>query len=413
MRATVMSTGEEVLRGEVTDRNAAFLSRRLSDHGYEVHRHVTVGDGAEALRTELRRAAAESDLVVMTGGLGPTEDDRAREAVAEVAGAELVEHEELREALRRRVGEDALEANLRQARVPRGARLFPNPSGTARGFACSADGCLVAALPGVPGEMRRMFEDHVLPFLLDERPPQRVVASRRVNLFGVPESEVNERLSDLAGPDRNPRIGLTADRATIRVGIEAEAETPEEADRLADEDVGEVRRRFGELVVGEDETGLPEAVKRLLCGAGYGFCAAESCTGGLIGDMMTDVPGVSECLLEDVVAYSNEAKIGRLDVPRELIVEHGAVSPEVARAMAEGACEVGGGEVGVSTTGIAGPTGGTPTKPVGLVYLGVCAPGGAGVKQLHIDGPRRKVKVWAAKHALNEARLALLREGRG
>ncbi|MEF8787820.1 MAG: competence/damage-inducible protein A, partial [Planctomycetota bacterium] len=408
MYVTVMSTGEEVLRGEVTDRNAAYLSARLTERGYPVQRHVAVGDCAEALAAELGRAAEEGDLVVITGGLGPTEDDCVREAVAQVAGRELVEHPDLKEALRERVGEEALHKNLCQALVPEDARLFRNESGTAWGFACRADGCWIVALPGVPSEMREMFSGSVLSFLLDELPPGRCVASRRLSLFGIPESEVNRRLGEMTGGDRNPRLGLTAVGGTIRVTITAEGATQEEAERLAEKDLAAAREEFGRMVVGEGETTLAGAVKRLLDERGHTIGAAESCTGGLIGDMLTDEPGISEFFLDDVVAYSNEAKIHRLGVPREQIVEHGAVSPQVAESMARGACETGGADVAVSTTGIAGPTGGTPEKPVGLVYVGVSTPAGTEVRELHIDRPRRKVKLRAAKHALNELRLALM-----
>ena len=408
MHVTIMSTGEEVVRGEVTDRNAAFLAARLAERGYPVERHVAVGDRADAVEKELRRAAEDSDFVIMTGGLGPTEDDRVREAVARVAGRELAAHPRLKDDLREKVGEQALQNNLCQARVPEDARLFPNPSGTAWGFGCRTHGCWIIALPGVPPEMHRMFSEHVLPFLLDEIPPGRHVASRKLNLFGIPESEVNRRLSDRTAGDRNPRLGLTAVGGTLTVTITAEAGTQDEADRLAESELRDVWELFGELAVGEADTTLAGAVKRLLGERHYTICAAESCTGGLIGDMLTDEPGISEFFLDDVVAYSNEAKIHRLGVPREQIVEHGAVSRPVAESMAHGACETGGADVAVSTTGIAGPTGGTPQKPVGLVYVGVCTPAGSTVRELHIDRPRRTVKIRAAKHALNELRLTLL-----
>ena len=408
---SVISTGEELASGETIDTNAAYISRALDQRGYLPRRLVTIGDDAQRLTQELRRATEDSDMVVVTGGLGPTGDDRTRKAIANALDVEMAEDADVAENVRsltREHGREAKPHDLSQASFPKGSHVFQNPNGTAPGFACELESCWILALPGVPTEMKAMLSETALPFLEERLGANGHVVTRMVNIFGVPESRVDSTVSDLTEEGRNPTVAPTARGGVIRLCVRARAADRSRAEQLADKDVQTIRQRFGNRIFGEDEATLASTVKSMLEEENLTISAAESCTGGLIGDMLTDVSGVSAVLLADVVAYSNEAKTDILGVPREQIVEHGAVSAPVAESMARGVCEVTGADVGVSTTGIAGPTGGTPEKPVGLVYVGLCVSGRVSSKKLNLWGNRRNVKDRSAKHALNAVRLALL-----
>jgi len=408
-RVTILSTGEELIVGTKADTNAPFLARQLTSYGFVVQRMVVVGDEAAAVARELERNAADSDIIVMTGGLGPTADDRTRQAMASVAGRNLVLHEDSLAHLRRIIeahGRQVTEAHARQAYFPEGSEIFDNTRGTARGFACPLGKATLVAMPGVPDEMLEMFRAQVLPWML--RRTSGTILVRKVNLFGVPESTVDEQLTDMTDESRNPLVGMTVDGGQVSVGLRAWAPTREDALRLLDEDERTVRERFGEAVFGNDETTLAQAVSDLLEEMNWRIALAESCTGGMVGSLLVDVPGISRFLLLDVVAYSNESKVSLLRVPQGQIESFGAVSPEVAEAMARGACKVSGAQIGISTTGIAGPTGGSSEKPVGLVYVGLCVAGKTMCHRLQLRGDRWRIKDRAARSALNLARVALL-----
>jgi nicotinamide-nucleotide amidase len=304
-------------------------------------------------------------------------------------------------------GVDLSRSHERQAFFPEGSETFPNARGTALGFACPVGEAMLVAMPGVPDEMKGMFTDHVLPHLLQEYRGHSAV--RKVHLFGVPESQVDERIGDMTEEERNPSVGLTVARGVVSICLRARSEREGRCRELLDTDEAVVRRRFGNAVFGVDETTLAIALSQLLEEEDLRIGVAESCTGGEAGSLLVDVPGISRFFLLDVVAYSNEAKISELSVPAEELEAFGAVSQQVARSMARGVCEACGADVGISTTGIAGPTGGTPQKPVGLVYFGVCLDGRTSAHRLQFRGDRRRVKDFAARHALNFARLALLR----
>lgn len=409
-QVTIMSTGEELVRGRTADTNAAFAAARLDCHGFEVRRLLVVGDDPGVLQQELEGCLGDSDLVLLSGGLGPTADDRTRAAIARALCLELVEDEDTRVFVSDRIssyGHSVTGAQLSQARFPAGAVIFPNPRGTARGFACQANGAWVVAMPGVPHEMRAMLTESVLPFLMRKLMPGRRVALETVHLFPVPEPEVDERLADVMTAGRNPSVGITVRDGIITVSLRAGAEGEQEARELVRRDVEMVEDRFGDLVFGRGRTSLAGAVSDQLERAGRTIAVAESITGGLIGHMLVDIPGISRFFLADVVAYSNEAKVRQLGVPRDHIVQHGAVSSRVAEDMAVGICRATGADLGLSTTGIAGPTGGTEEKPVGLVYVGLCLDGQTAVRKLNLRGDRWRIKDRAAKYALNLTRLAL------
>ncbi len=410
VEAAIISTGEELVQGRIADTNAAFLAARLSGGGFKVRRIAAVGDDPAALRQEIERSLAGAAAVLISGGLGPTADDRTRGAIARAVGGRMAEDPDTRRHVEQRLksyGVSLTAEQLRQCCFPEGARIFPNPRGTARGFACRVGERWVVAMPGVPSEMRPMFTESVLPFLLDQMAPPGAVSMETVHLFPASESDVDRRIHDLTTHGRNPAVGITVRDGIITVSLRAQAEDRAAAERLVRKDLETLRRRFGERVFGTGRTTLAGALSRELELTGRTVAVAESVTGGLVGDMLVDVPGISRFFLLDVVAYANEAKVRQLRVPPEAIEQEGAVSARVAEAMAEGACRAAGADLGISTTGIAGPTGGSPQKPVGLVFLGLCLEGRTRAKRLQLTGDRRRIRDRAAKHALNLARLAL------
>jgi len=417
-RVEILSVGNEVVGGAVADTNAAWLAGHLEALGLEVVGHRAVRDRRPEIVAALEAAAAASDVVVVTGGLGPTPDDLTREAAADAVGRRLVPSPDAETALRaffRRRGREAHPSNLKQATVPEGAAVLPNRRGTAAGFALAHRGSRFFFLPGVPAEMRGMFDDEVAPRLRGQG-SDGAACCRQVPLFGVPESEVGARLKDLMARGANPEVGTLAKTGLIVVRILARGPDDASAAVLADRTAAEVRRRFGEHVVAEEGDSLPEAVVGELLRSGRTLAVAESCTGGLVAKMLTDVPGVSAGLLEAVVAYSNAAKVRRLDVPERLLATHGAVSREVAEAMARGVRAGSGANLGLAVTGIAGPGGAVPAargraaKPVGLVYLAAADERGIVSEEARLGGHRAQVRTRAAMMALDLLRRRL-REG--
>jgi nicotinamide-nucleotide amidase len=431
MRLELFSVGTELLLGEIVDTNAAYLAQKLSELGVNVYYKTTVGDNAERLAAALRTSLERADAVLATGGLGPTEDDITAAAVAEVMGEPLVEDEGAAERIRsvvRQRGLKLLDSRrppgaaatpeglagwapeaplLRQACVPRGAIVVPNPVGTAAGFILPKNGKTVIVLPGVPSEMRAMAEQTVLPYLAGRMQAEgaATLVSRVLRFAGIGESQAEAEIRDLIAAQSNPTIAPLAKTGEVHLRLTARAASRDEALALIAPIEAEIRRRLGEFIYGADDETLEVVVGRLLRAAGLTVAVAESCTGGLIGHRLTNVPGSSDYLLASLVTYSNEAKAsllggGQAESLRHLISRHGAVSAECAAAMAEGARRVCGADIGLSVTGIAGPTGGTPEKPVGLVYLGLADATGVATEERRLGGDRLMVKERAAHLAL-------------
>lgn len=412
-KAEIIAIGSELVSGQSLDTNSQWLSRGLAAIGIPVRFHTTIGDDLAENVQAMRAAAERAELVVISGGLGPTQDDLTREAVAAVAGRPLVEDPASLEAIVAmfaRRNRTMPERNRVQALLPRGAEPLPNRVGTAPGIWLGWNATTVACLPGVPYEMKIMFNEQVVPRLRGRGPATRVFLERKLNLFGKGESEIEAEALDLTARDRKPEVGITAHEATISFRVTAEGDSAEAAERVMAPTLALIRERFGPLVVGEGADDLPEAVSALLARTNSTLATAESCTGGLIARMITAVPGVSPYYPGGVVSYADRAKADLLGVDPALIETHGAVSPEVAAAMAAGVRTRLGADLGLSVTGIAGPSGGTADKPVGLVYLGLAADGGVATRRLDIgpEQPRDVIQKRAAKHALNWVRLTLL-----
>jgi nicotinamide-nucleotide amidase len=413
MRAEIIAIGSELASGQSLDTNSYWLSQQLTALGITIAFHTTLGDVLEDHLAVFENACTRADIVVMTGGLGPTQDDLTREALAQCAGVPLVEDAECLAAIaamfarRNRV---MSERNRVQALFPRGATPLPNPVGTAPGIWMQVDRATVACLPGVPHEMKLMFRDQVVPRLRQSGLVNLITVHRKINLFGKGESEIEAQAMDLTARGRVPDVGITAHDSTISFRITATAPTEEEARLLIEPTAKLIYVRFGSLVVGEGSDDVPEAVAAELAAANATLATAESCTGGVVAQMITAIPGVSQSYLGGVVSYANEAKIEFLGVPSALIDNHGAVSPQVAAAMAEGVRTRLGADLGLATTGVAGPSGGTPEKPVGLVYLGLATSKGTQTRRLDIgsDQPRDIIQRRSSKAALNWVRLTLL-----
>jgi nicotinamide-nucleotide amidase len=413
MRAEIIAIGSELASGQSLDTNSYWLSQQLTALGITIAFHTTLGDVLEDHLAVFENACTRADIVVMTGGLGPTQDDLTREALAQCAGVPLVEDAECLAAIaamfarRNRV---MSERNRVQALFPRGATPLPNPVGTAPGIWMQVDRATVACLPGVPHEMKLMFRDQVVPRLRQSGLVNLITVHRKINLFGKGESEIEAQAMDLTARGRVPDVGITAHDSTISFRITATAPTEEEARLLIEPTAQLIYERYGSLVVGEGSDDVPEAVARELAAANATLATAESCTGGVVAQMITAIPGVSQSYLGGVVSYANEAKIEFLGVPSALIDNHGAVSPQVAAAMAEGVRTRLGADLGLATTGVAGPSGGTPEKPVGLVYLGLATSKGTQTRRLDIgsDQPRDIIQRRSSKAALNWVRLTLL-----
>ncbi|MEJ7819278.1 MAG: competence/damage-inducible protein A [Rubrobacteraceae bacterium] len=408
--AEIVAVGSEMLLGELVDTNSAWISRQLAALGVSIFRHTTVGDNRYRVVAALEEATSRADLVLTTGGLGPTSDDLTNECLATAANRKMIEYPEAREHVDRmfeRFGRKPTPSNYKQALFPEGTTLIPNPRGTAMGALLEVNGSLVATFPGVPVEMKGMFEDTVAP-LIKSRSDGAIV-SRTLWFVGIGESALAEQVQDLLDAP-NPTVAPLAGQGKVRLRVTARAATPEEAHREIAPVADEILNRLGDYFFGEDDETLESAVGDLLKERGATLALAESCTGGLLAKRFTDAPGASAYFTDGLVTYSNEAKERLLDVPHELIVEHGAVSEPVVRAMAEGARKASGADYGLSVTGVAGPDGGTDEKPVGLVWVGLADAAGSVAKELNLTAfakSREAVRERSANGAIDLLRTHL------
>jgi nicotinamide-nucleotide amidase len=369
--AEIITIGTEMLLGDLVDTNTAWISQRLAELGVAIYRHTTVGDNPERIVAALCEASSRSTLVVTTGGLGPTSDDLTNACLSTLTGREMVEYPEAREHVDRmfeKFGRKPTANNYKQALFPEGTELIPNPVGTAMGALVEWEGTLFATLPGVPVEMKSMFGETLEP-LIRARSDGSIV-SKTLHFAGIGESALADKVQDFLDA-KDPTVAPLAGQGRVRLRITTRANTEEEAQERITPVVNELISRLGDYYFGADDETLEGAVARLLKEEDATLALAESCTGGLLAKRLTDMPGSSAYFTEGLITYSNGAKERLLGVPHALIVEHGAVSEPVARAMAEGARTVSGADYGLSVTGIAGPDGGTEEKPVGLVFVGI------------------------------------------
>lgn len=413
-KAYIVSTGTELLIGNTADTNSFFLSRELSALGIRVVGRSTVGDNREMIKNALRTGYELADLVVCTGGLGPTADDLSREALAEVLQLPLIKDDEelarIRDYFSRRRREMP-ESNLKQSMFPPGTVVLKNRAGTASGFMVSSNDKTFVLLPGPPHEMEVVFKEELRPLLrtwLGE--DGRVMISRTIKVFGPGESQVESMISDVMEDPEGCSMALLAVGGEVHIRVTCDAPDRSQAERALDSVIKRLRKGLGDNIYGEGQDSLPELIIHLLERKGYTVALAESCTGGMVGKMLTDVPGSSSAFWGGVISYSNEAKTRILGVSEETLNKYGAVSPETAREMARGIRNMAGSTFGISLTGIAGPDGGTPEKPVGLVYVGIAGDTGEKTRELRLMGGRDGIRTIAAKSALDWLRRILERE---
>lgn len=410
MKAEIISIGSELTCGRNLDTNSQWLSLRLGEIGIGVGWHTTIADDLDDNLAALRLATQRAQLVLVTGGLGPTQDDLTREVLARVAGVELVfdensfQHIQQMFARRQR---PMPERNRVQAFFPAGSQVLANPNGTAPGIWMNLQGCTVAAMPGVPAEMYAMYETQVKPRLLQLGLGGGIVVQRKLNTFGSGESHVEEKLFDLTRRGHVPEVGITASDATISLRIWGRGASLAEAQAQIAPVEQTIRQRLGDLVFGVDEEDLHDVVIRLLGQKRLSLAVAEGVTGGLVAQRLSRVAGASAWFRGGLVAYDNCLKIEALGVPTALLEEHGAVSVSVAEAMAQGCRTRFHTDLAVSTVGLAGP-GASGDQPAGLVYVGLAGANTTSVKSFSWGGTRQEVQNRTAKLALNQVRLALL-----
>ncbi|MCY3003191.1 MAG: competence/damage-inducible protein A [Planctomycetota bacterium] len=407
-KAACVAIGDELLAGDYPDSNSGAIAQALAELGIEVERFVVVGDSKENLERTLYDLCARYQVVVCSGGIGPTLDDVTRDAAAAAAGVPLELDakvlEWLRESYARRNRKMAL-SNERQAWFPSGAQVMPNAVGTAPGFRVWIDGGMLAVLPGPPHEMRDMLQRELLPWLRSTCGQGPALATQRFYLLGLPESNFSDRAGDWMARGANPLMGVTAHTGILKVTLRGRAESPEGAQALVAARAAEFRERFAAEIYSEDDPRVGVALVRLLASKGRKLALAESCTGGLAAELLTEAAGASQVFQAGWVTYSNEAKSACLGVDPALIVRHGAVSAEVAKAMAQGAAQRSGADVAVAITGVAGPDGGTPEKPVGLVWFGLSVGGElSAVEQRFPPVDRTSIRRYAAHVALDLVR---------
>jgi nicotinamide-nucleotide amidase len=412
LTAELLCIGSELLLGNITNGNARWIAEQLAALGVPHQRQMVVGDNRERLMAEVRQAAGRCRVLITTGGLGPTPDDLTTEAIAAAFGTPLVEHPEIWAEIQARLsarGRICSPSNRRQAFLPKGAAVLPNPTGTAPGMIWSpVPGFTVLTFPGVPSEMKAMWQQTAAPWLRQSGLAAGVFASRMLRFWGVSESALAEEMADLL-EQANPTVAPYAGAGEVKLRITARAEHQADAEALLLPVEREIRRRTGQSCFGVDEQSLAEVVLQQLRLRGQTVAVAESCTGGGLGAALAAVPGASDVFLGGVIAYANGVKQGLLGVPAELLQAHGAVSDPVAQAMAEGARRATGADWGLAITGVAGPGGGSDEKPVGLVHLAIAGPDGCSSEGVRFGTSRGRtwIQTLSAGEALNRLRLQL------
>lgn len=410
MVVELICVGTEILLGNIVNTNAAYLSEKCAGLGLSCYFQTVVGDNEERLGQVLRTALGRADIVILSGGLGPTEDDLTKETVAKVCGKNLYLHEPSKKAIEAffaHRGMEPTDNNWKQAMLPEGAIVMVNNNGTAPGIILETEEAKVILLPGPPNELRPMFEESVAPYL--ESLNSRVIASQTVKICGVGESKAETMVKDLIESQTNPTIATYAKTGEVHIRVTAGAADKKEASKLIKPVVKELKARFGNHVyTTEEETTLEKSVADLLLANDLTVTCAESCTGGLLSARLVNVPGISDVYKFGMVTYSNKAKRRFLGVKKSTLQKYGAVSEKTAEEMAKGAALMSKADVAVSVTGIAGPDGGTEEKPVGLVYMACYVKGKVTVKKCQFSGNRSKIRESAVSAALTLMRSCIL-----
>lgn len=393
MKVEILCVGTELLLGDILNTNAQFLAKEFGAMGFSMYHQAVVGDNVERLKREFELAINRADIVVTTGGLGPTDDDLTKETAAEYFNKKLIFHKESYDEIVKffnKIGKEISENNKKQAYFPEGCTILKNDHGTAPGCIIDENDKVVILLPGPPREIIPMFRNYVIPYL--RKYQEGTIVSKVLRVCGIGESGAAEMLKDLIDNQTNPTIAPYAKDNEVTFRITAKAESEEVAMKLIEPMERKVRERLKENVYGVGDTSLEDVLGAMLIEKKLTIATAESCTGGLLSGRLINYPGISEVFMEGAVTYSNEAKMNRLGVKKETLESYGAVSSETAAEMAKGIAKTAGTNIGVSTTGVAGPGGGTKEKPVGLVYVGLCINGKVKTRKLNMPGDRQTVR---------------------
>ncbi|NLM60229.1 MAG: competence/damage-inducible protein A [Clostridium sp.] len=393
MKAEILAVGTELLMGQITNTNAQYISQKLNSIGIDVYYHSVVGDNSGRLKESLLNALNRCDLVIIAGGLGPTQDDLTKETVADVLEKKLVLHEESLERIKLffdRMKREMTDNNIKQAYLPEGCTVIENNNGTAPGCIVEKDAKIVVMLPGPPKEMKPMLDDTVIPYL--EQKSGYKTVSKYLRVFGIGESQLEDRIMDLVDAQKEVTIATYAKEGQVTVRLTTKCKTYEEAIFKIKPVEEEIAGRLGDNLYSTEDEELEYVASKLLIEHGITISLAESCTGGMIASRLTDVPGISKVFNRGIVSYSNEAKMENLSVSPETLEKYGAVSRQTAIEMAEGVRKTAKTDLGISVTGIAGPDGGTDQKPVGLVYVALADKSGCDCRELRLTGNRDRIR---------------------
>ncbi len=411
INAEIISIGSEILRGQITDTNANFIAKKLVELGIDLEHISAVSDNPESLLSTLKLALQRSDLIITTGGLGPTEDDITYQIIARALNLKLIKYPEAEENLKKilkKINKTISPSNLKQVYLPEGAKIIINQYGTAPAMILEKDNKIICSFPGVPHEMKNLIEKNLIPYLKDKFPPSVIRKSKILKVTGLGESSVNELIRDYINKQTNLSFGIYANPEDIQVQVTTQAPTEKETDKLLQFSANQLTKILGNYVYGRDKETIEEVVGNLLKSKKLKISVAESCTGGMLGEMITRIPGSSEYFQGGVISYSAKVKEDLLKVPPEAIKKYGEVSEEVARLMAEGVRINCHSDIGISITGIAGPGGATEKKKVGLVYMAL-SDGEKIITQKHqLFRNRQLIRIRACRRALNMLRLYLM-----
>lgn len=401
MIVEIISIGTEILLGDIVDTNSQYLAGKLTNYGFDIHFISSVGDNRKRVFESIKQATERSDIVITTGGLGPTDDDITREIISEVTGKKLqldtVLLKDLEDLFKHRKYK-MTKNNKKQAYLPDGAISLKNELGTAAGILLEMNDVVIIAMPGVPREMKNIFENEVIPYLKNKN--YEIIRSKTLNFFSVGESSLEMKVKDILDKQVNPTLALLAGTAEVKIRITAKGNSEKEVFKLIEDAEKEIRDRVGEYIYGTDDQGFPKIVGEMLSKNKLSISLAESCTGGLVGNRITDIPGSSQYFKGGIMVYSNQAKIEQLGVKKETLKKYGAVSKNTAEEMAVNIRGIMKTDIGVSITGIAGPGGGTEEKPVGLVYIGLATSQSTDVYKLNLHGDREWNKWISSQYAL-------------
>ena len=411
MKAEIISIGSEILRGQITDTNANFIAKKLVELGIDLEHISAVSDNPESLLSTLKLALRRSDLIITTGGLGPTEDDITYQTIARALNLKLIKYPEAEENLKRilkKINKTISPSNLKQVYFPEGAKIIINQYGTAPAMILEKDNKIICSFPGVPHEMKNLIEENLIPYLKEKFPPSMIKKSKTLKITGLGESSVNELIRDYMNKQTNFSFGIYANPEDIQVQVTTQAPTEKEVEKLLQSSANQLTKILGNYIYGSDEETIEEVVGNLLKTKKLKVAVAESCTGGMLGEMITRIPGSSEYFQGGVISYNARVKEDLLKVPPEVIRKYGEVSRQVAKLMAEGVRRCCHSDIGISITGIAGPGGATEKKKVGLVYMALADSKKTITQKHQLFGSRQLIRLRAARCALNMLRMYLM-----